>query len=270
MSIAFYTGVAGMLASQSHMDVTSNNIANINTVGYKTQESSFQNLLYTRMNIHRNYNSSSTGTENNAAAEDTADNTDDTATSYDMVGHGVRIGQVNLLYSQGGYLSTGRTLDFAINGEGLFAVETASGETQYTRNGNFSVSIEGKKAYLVTSDGSHVLTGKGKRISLELDESGSPITDELAEKIGLYHFSNPYGLTPTDGGSFTANDISGKAVAAKADNTTSTVLQNFLENSNVELSDQMVNMIQAQRSFQMNSRVVQAADEIDEMINNLR
>ena len=91
MSIAFYTGVAGMLASQSHMDVTSNNIANINTVGYKTQESSFQNLLYTRMNIHRNYGSTAADTAN-AADEG------DIAKSYDMVGHGVRIGQVNLMY----------------------------------------------------------------------------------------------------------------------------------------------------------------------------
>lgn len=263
MSIAFYTGVSGMLASQSHMDVTSNNIANINTVGYKTQESSFQNLLYTKMNIHRNYNDTVTDT----AADDAQG---DTAKSYDMVGHGVRIGQVNLMYTQGGYLSTGNTLDFAINGEGLFAIETASGETQYTRNGNFDVSIEGKKAYLVTADGSHVLNGKGKRIALTLTDSGSPDTDGLAESLGLYHFSNPYGLTPAGGGSFTANDISGKAVAAKSNDTTSTVLQGFLENSNVELSDQMVNMIQAQRSFQLNSRVVQAADEIDEMINNLR
>ena len=267
MSIAFYTGVSGMLASQSHMDVTSNNIANVNTVGYKTQESSFQNLLYTKMNTHNNYND----TASNSAADTPADNAqEDTAKSYDMVGHGVRVGQVNLLYKQGGYLSTGRTLDFAVNGEGLFGVETASGEIQYTRNGNFLVSVEGKKAFLVTSDGSHVLDGKGKHISLSLSETGSPVTEGLSEKIGLYHFTNPYGLTPANGGSFKANDNSGKAVAAKVGDTTSTVLQGFLENSNVELSDQMVNMIQAQRSFQMNSRVVKAADEIDEMINNLR
>lgn len=265
MSIAFYTGVAGMLASQSHMDVTSNNIANINTVGYKTQESVFQNLLYTRMNIHENYGNTAADTD----TENTVDG-DNTAKSYDMVGHGVRIGAVNLLYKQGGYLSTGRTLDFAIDGEGLFAVETDSDEVQYTRNGNFSIDIEGKKAYLVTTDGSHVLTSKGKRVSLELDDNGSPITNGLADDTGLYHFSNPYGLTPANGGSFTANDVSGKAIAAKATDTTSTIVQGYLENSNVELSDQMVNMIQAQRSFQMNARVVQTSDEIDEMINNLR
>lgn len=259
MGIAFYTGVSGMLASQAHMDVTSNNIANVNTVGYKTQESSFQSLLYTKMNIHSNYNSTAAGDADNDAAK-----------SYDMVGHGVRIGQVNLLYDQAGFLASGRALDFAINGEGLFGVETTSGEIEYTRNGNFLVSIEGNKPYLVTSDGSYVLTGNGKRISLALNESGSPVTDGLAQEIGLYHFTNPYGLTPTQGGSFKANDISGKAVSAKSSDTTSTIVQGFLENSNVELSDQMVNMIQAQRSFQMNSRVVQTADEIDEMINNLR
>ncbi|MFV0498319.1 MAG: flagellar hook-basal body protein [Candidatus Fimivivens sp.] len=262
MSIAFYTGVSGMLASQSHMDTTSNNIANVNTVGYKTQEASFQNLLYTKMNIHSNYH--------NTTTDAATDNTDDAAKSYDMVGHGVRIGQTNMLYDQGGYLSSGRTLDFAINGEGLFGVETASGEIEYTRNGNFLVSIERGKAYLVTSDGAYVLAGKGKHIPLEINESGAPILDGLTEKIGLYHFTNPYGLTPTQGGSFKANGVSGKAIVAKSGNTKSTILQGVLENSNVEMSDQMVNMIQAQRSFQMNSRVVQAADEIDEMINNLR
>lgn len=258
MSIAFYTGVSGMIASQSMMDTTSNNIANINTVGYKTQNASFQDLLYTKMNIHSNYGPSDTEEDNT------------TPKSYDMVGHGVRIDSVNLLYTQGGYLSTDRTLDFAIKGEGLFAVKSASGETQYTRNGSFYISMEGKKAYLVTADGSHVLNNKGKEIKLALYDNGSPNTENLAESIGLYHFSNPYGLTPANGGCFKANDVSGKAIAAKSGDTTSTIVQYYLENSNVELTDQMVNVIGAQRSFQMNSRVVQAADEVDEMINNLR
>ncbi len=259
MGIAFYTGVSGMLASQSHMDVTSNNIANVNTVGYKAQQSAFQNLLYTRMNIHRNYGDTVT---------DVTDEGD--AKSYDRVGHGVRIGQVNLMYSQGGYLSTGRTLDFAINGEGLFAVENSSGETQYTRNGNFILSIEGQRAYLVTQEGAHVLNRSGRRVTVSLGDGGVPDTDRLTDQLGLYHFSNPHGLTPAGGGSFTANDISGRAVAAAAGEETSTVLQGFLENANVQLVDQMVNMIQAQRSFQMNARVVQTADQIDEMTNNLR
>lgn len=256
MSIAFYTGVSGMMASQSHMDITANNIANINTAGYKTQETAFQSLLYTKMNLHRNY--------------DASDTEEGEAKSYDMVGHGVRVGAANLMYTQGGYLNTQRPLDFAINGEGLFAIETAAGEKQYTRNGAFYISLEGKRAFLVDSAGSHVLNARGRQISLELDSAGNPVTEGLTEELGLYHFSNPYGLTPAGGGSFTPNDISGKAVAAKANDEASTVLQGFLENSNVELSDQMVNLIQAQRSFQMNSRVVQTADQIDEMINNLR
>ena len=111
---------------------------------------------------------------------------------------------------------------------------------------------------------------RGRQNQLEFDNAGNPITEGLADKLGVYHFANPYGLTPAGGGSFTATDISGAAKAAAEDDESSTVLQGFLENSNVELSDQMVNLIQAQRSFQMNSRVVQAADQIDEMINNLR
>lgn len=256
MSIAFYTGVSGMMAAQTHMDVTANNIANVNTVGYKTQESAFQNLLYSRLNIHSNY--------------DASENEDGTGKRYDMVGHGVRMRAANLMYDQGSFLNTERSLDFAINGEGLFAIETASGDMRYTRNGAFYISSEGRRAFLADAEGSYVLDRRGRQIQLEFDNAGNPITEGLADKLGVYHFANPYGLTPAGGGSFTATDISGAAKAAAADDESSTVLQGFLENSNVELSDQMVNLIQAQRSFQMNSRVVQAADQIDEMINNLR
>lgn len=259
MSVAFYTGVAGMLASQTHMDITSNNIANVNTAGYKTQESAFADLLYTRMNTHRNYNTV-------VGEEDIPED----EKSYDMVGHGTRVAGVNLMYKQGGFLNTGRALDFAIDGEGLFAVETADGETVYTRNGSFAVTNRGRRLYLVNGDGSYVLDNRGSRITLETNESGGIDTDAIAEKLGIYHFDNPYGLIPTDGGSFRPSDVSGEAEAARGNNNDSTILQYYLENSNVELSDQMVNIIQAQRSFQMNSRVVQTADEIQEMINNLR
>lgn len=259
MSIAFYTGVAGMLASQTHMDVTSNNIANINTAGYKTQESAFADLLYTKMNIHRNYGPT-------VGEEDV----DEAEKSYDMVGHGSRVAGINLMYKQGGFLSTGRALDFAIDGEGLFAVEKSDGETVYTRNGSFAITNRGKRLYLVNGDGDYVLDNRGSKITLTTKENGSVDADAIVEKLGIYYFDNPYGLIPTDGGSFKPSEVSGEAEAAKRNNNDSTILQYYLENSNVELSDQMVNIIQAQRSFQMNSRVVQTADEIDEMINNLR
>lgn len=265
MSIAFYTGVSGMMASQSYMDTTANNMANISTTGYKTQNASFQDLLYTKMNIHKNYNGSQTAAVEDAEAEGNQD-----LNAYDLVGHGVRIGTVELMYQQGGFLPTQRTLDFAIDGDGLFAVQNNEKETEYTRNGRFHISIEGKKCYLVNEQGYHVLDRKGKQITLSLDENKNPKTDDLADKLGLYYFDNPYGLEPANGGSFLESANSGEAKAAKSGDERSEVIQFCLENSNVQLSDQMVNLIQAQRSFQVNSRVVQTADEIEEMINNLR
>lgn len=277
MSIAFYTGVAGMLASQSFMDATANNMANVNTVGYKTQNASFEDLLYTKMNIHSNYQpqnaeNGETDGENAPVMADgkTDSNWPDGSRVYDLVGHGVKIGSVDLLYQQGGFLNTERQLDFAIDGDGLFAVENSRGEVEYTRNGRFNLSIEGKKVYLVNAQGYHVLDRKGKQITLALDENDNPDYDGLIEKLGIYYFDNPYGLTPTDGGSFLESENSGEAVAAKAGDERSEVLQYYLENSNVQLSDQMVNLIQAQRSFQLNAKVVQTADSIEEMINNLR
>lgn len=277
MSIAFYTGVAGMLASQSFMDATANNMANVNTVGYKTQNAVFEDLLYTKMNIHSNYQNDGQN-ENAAEGENVPVKADGSVDSYwpdgsrvyDLVGHGVKIGSVDLMYQQGGFLNTERQLDFAIDGEGLFAVENSMGDVEYTRNGSFNLSIEGRKIYLVNAQGYHVLDRKGKHITLALDENDNPDYDGLVDKLGIYYFDNPYGLTPTDGGSFLESANSGEAVAAKADDERSEILQYYLENSNVQLSDQMVNLIQAQRSFQLNAKVVQTADSIEEMINNLR
>lgn len=265
MSIAFYTGVSGMMASQKFMDATAHNMANVNTTGFKTQNASFQDLIYTKMNIHKNYGLVE-GADGQPANETDIPEED---RAYDMVGHGVKVGSVHLMYQQGGFNFTESSLDFAIDGEGLFAVKNGKDEIEYTRNGHFNVSLEGRKAYLVNSQGYHVLDRKGKAVVLTM-EDGVPQTFGLAEDIGVYHFTNPYGLIPTDGGSFLESENSGEAKAMKAGETTSTVLQGWLENSNVQLSDQMVNLIQAQRTFQLNSRVVQTADQIDEMINNLR
>lgn len=255
MSIAFYTGVAGMQAFQEQLNVTSNNIANVNTYGYKTQRVTFRDLMYTKMNTHKNYDD--TGTQDGAEK------------SYDMVGHGVRVGSVDMMYQQSGFNATFLTLDFAIDGEGLFAVDNG-GTIEYTRNGAFDISVEGKKAYLVAGDGAYVLDGKGKRVEMSLDAQGMPITDDLADKLGIYNFKNPYGLVPTNGGRFLVSNVSGEAVAAKEGEKGSTVLQGMLETSGVDLGTEMVNVIQAQRSFQMNSKIVTTADEIDQMINSLR
>lgn len=253
MGIGFYTGVSGMTAYQQQLDVLANNIANVNTYGFKSSRASFDDLLYTKMNTK--------------------------VEGDHKVGHGTRVQGNDVSYGLPGTLDqTGFSLDFAIvNGNGLFAVDNR-GTTEYTRNGAFNVSVEGKKGYLVTSDGAYVLDKKGKNISMTLDETGNPIVEDVAERIGIYVFKNPYGLIPTSGSRFLESANSGDVKeAGKLRNNEKApgaaemeVLQYTLERSNVDLGAQMTDVIQAQRAFQLNAKVVQTADQFDDVINNLR
>ena len=273
MGIAFYTGISGMEGYQKKLDVVAHNIANVNTYGYKTRRASFSDLLYTKMNVHSNYGLTVTEKEQQDALGNQVTPTEPGVTdmAYDMVGHGSRVSSVDLLYGQAGLDATGYPLDFAILGEGFFAVDNG-GSVEYTRNGAFELQIQGKTAYLVTQDGSYVLDNKGKQIKLKVDENGMPDMEGLSDKLGVYFFSNPYGLTPADSSRYLASTNSGTPTAARgrANEPEYEIKQYALEVSSVDLSDEMVEMIQAQRAFQLNSRVVQTADQIDEIINNLR
>lgn len=258
MSIAFYTGVAGMKAFQEKLNITGNNMANEGTYGYKKQSAAFNDLLYTRMNTHKNYDPAGAG----ANAEIGGD-------AMDLTGHGVRLGNTEVLFGQSGFVATDMPLDFAIAGDGLFALEK-DGVREYTRNGAFGLSIEGKKAYLVADSGAYVLDGKGKPIALAIGADNMPDLTGLDKKLGVYNFSNPFGLMPASGSCFRETAVSGQGVAQKANSTDNVVKQFTLENSSVELGDEMVDMMMTQRAFQMNAKVVQTADQIDEMVNNLR
>ena len=253
MSIGFYTGVSGMTAYQQQLDTIAHNIANVNTSGFKSSRASFDDLLYTKMNVK--------------------------VEGENKTGHGARVASTDISYGQpGGLEQTGYSLDFAVTGgEGLFAVDN-NGAREYTRNGAFGVSIEGKKGYLITNDGAYVLDKRGKSISLNLDDNGAAIVEDVAEHIGIYVFKNPYGLTPLTGSRFAETETSGTATEAskvrksdKAPNAAKMeVMQYTLERSNVDLGEQMTDVIQAQRAFQLNAKVVQTADQLDEVINNLR
>lgn len=246
-----------MQSFQQLLDVTGNNLANVNTNGYKKQRASFEDLLYTRVNQHKNYQ------------EDIAEGELAGGANMDLRGHGTRIATTQLMYTGTGYLGTDTPLDFAIEGEGLFAVEK-NGQREYTRAGAFGLSKDGNAFYLITSDNAKVLDASGKEIKVEMDANGLPVYDNLAEKIGVYHFSNPYGLLNTGGTRLLETATSGVAVAQRGTQSDSKIHQFMLENSNVDMADEMVNMIEAQRAFQINARMVQTADQIDETVNNLR
>ena len=243
--IGFWTGASGMTAYQSKLDVVAHNIANVNTTGYKTRRASFDDLLRNRIN---------TNVEGNH-----------------LVGHGVKQEYVDNIMGQSALNETGYLLDFAINGEGYFGIDV-NGQREYTRNGSFNISVEGNSATLVTNDGQYVLDKNGQHIVLPF-ENGSVNTDGLTERLGVWGFENQFGLESQNNARFTVSDNSGEAILlgqGGANARTYEVRQYYLEMSSVELSREMVEVIQAQRAFQMNSRVVQTADQINEEINNLR
>jgi len=245
MNVAFYNGVSGMVAFQEEMNQVSHQIANVSTAGFKSSRTSFSELLSTRMAVNN--------TENF------------------YVGHGVRANDAQLVLDKGAMQQTGVGLDFALSGDGFFSVLRSDGTIEYTRNGKFDISMEGKKGYLVTQDGSHVLDRRGKAIQLTRASSSEQFDlSGLNEKLGVYTFSNPYALQPTSDSCFKASDTSGQAKALKQDEAKAQILTSTLEQSQVNLADEMVNVIEAQRAFQMNAKIVQTADNIEEIINNLR
>lgn len=253
MNISFYNGVSGMLTYQEDMNQIAHNVSNSGTIGFKPSRSTFSDLLYTRMAVN--------------------------SEEQPLVGHGVRTGDSHLVFRQGPVIQQGAGgLDFALMGDGFFAVQLGDGTIQYTRNGSFDISIEGKKGFLVNADGAHVLDEAGKPIELTREKAdGLFDLDGLKDKLGIYDFPNPYGLEHANGSCFKVSDNSGEAVAiikgkveGAYQNRQYQVMENALEQSAVELADEMVGVIVSQRAFQLNAKMVQTADELEQVINNLR
>lgn len=248
MDIGFYTSVSGMTAYQQNLDTIAHNLANINTIGFKPLQGSFSDLLYTKMD---------TKTENT-----------------NLVGHGVVQKSTNPLMNQGNLNQTDRELDFAILGDGFFAVDRGRDGVQYTRNGDFNVSIEGDELYLTSVDGGYVLDGNGDRIVVPTMENGvSPDLTNLKNEIGVYLFQNPYGLISENGSSFTPSVLSGVAISSNEllnNNLPYTLVQGAIETSAVDTAKEMSDVITIQKAFQFNAKMLQTADEVEDIINNLR
>ena len=239
MNIAFYNGASGLVAHQSALDQVANNIANVNTTGYKPTRPEFEDLLYTQMYTNE---------------------------EKPMHGHGVKLSSADLLYGQGPIQQTYRALDFALMTDGFFAVQDLDGETVYTRNGAFDLSIEGKNAYLVDDQGRYVLDSRGSQITVNKLSDDTYDYSGLTDKIGVFVFDNPYGLESINNTSFRESDNSGTARVAQE----YLIREQALENSGVQLADEMTNLIVTQRAYQLSARVVQTSDEMEEIVNNLR
>lgn len=257
MNISYHTAVSAMRAFQEDLNVTANNIANVNTTGYKPQKTAFDDLLYTQMGSR----------------------------SGDlMVGHGVRTSGVESNFVQGGFEFTGRDLDFGIDGKAYFAVEVSEDDEEpaFTRDGSFHVSSTDEGTFLVNRDGYYVLDREGDRIELDyktdLDEGKEVVTnqldlDNLVYRIGLFTCPNPDGLVPVGSNLFRSGETSGEWVSEvdrDEGEAVSELTKGILELSRTDVSNEMINMIEAQRAFQMSSRIVSAADEMEGIVNTLR
>lgn len=229
----FYASKLGMIAQQNSLNTIANNVANINTVGFKPQVTAFSSLLY----------------ENIDGGGGTAIST----------GHGAKVQKIGIDFTQGFLQPTGRTMDCAIEGAGFFAIQNKeTNTTTYTRDGVFHISVEGDQNFLVDARGNYVL---GQ------DNNPLNITGGFdADNLGVFSFANPYGLTLLGSNQFAVSDLSGQPVA---DNV-SIVRSAYLESSATDSATQMVKMLEANRAFSFNSRIVQSTDEMEKTVNQLR
>lgn len=242
MKPSFYSAAQGLLAHQQNLNNIGNNIANVNTAGYKNQVVGFEDLLYNRMYA----------------------NTD----TDPLTGHGVRAVDAGLNFGQGTMRHTSFELDYAVVGDAMFAV-SKNGQTLYTRDGQFAIKLEGDNAYLTALDGSYVLGKNGERIGLtKVPGEEKYDTEQLENRIGIYRVNNPTRLTPLGGNYYGTTELSGAATLVTDES--SKILPGYVEGSNTILSDEMTNMIAAQRAYQVSARVLQVSDENEQTINNLR
>ena len=255
-------GATGMLAQQMNVEVISNNIANMNTTGYKRGRTEFHDLLY--QDLRRVGSASSdAGT---------------IVPSGVQVGLGVKAAAVYRITEQGNIMITDNTFDVAVNGKGYFQVELPSGDTGYSRAGSFQLSPDGD---LVTPDGYLVQPG----ITIPLDAAGVTINasgevwvdiqGQVAPtnvgQLELATFANEAGLEAIGDNLFLETAASGAAnVASPGTEGFGTLLQGALDTSNVNVVQEITNLITAQRAYEMNSKVIQASDEMMRSVSQMR
>ncbi|MBP0965199.1 MAG: flagellar hook-basal body protein [Oscillospiraceae bacterium] len=239
-SIGFYSSASGVFTAKDAMDITANNVANVNTNGYKHLRPSFGDLIYTERKLRN---------------------------EEVQTGHGSRVLKTDLMYGVDSFAQTEKPLDFAIAAEGLFAVREGDSIT-YTRDGSFYMSQNAEGVWeLVNNRGAYVLDNEGNNIPIPFIDGTTEIDrNTLTETIGVYNFNNPYGLDPVGDNYFVQTRSSGEPQA----DPEARKLNGYLEMSSVNLGTEMVKVIEFQRGFQANVRMVQTHDELQNIINHLR
>src|SRR5690349_3483226 len=250
---ALNSAATGMAAQQLNIDVIANNMANVNTTGFRKSRAEFQDLLYQTMRTPG-------GQSGNGAA----------LPAGIQVGLGVRTVATQALHVQGAMKQSGNSLDLAIEGNGFFQVMRPNGDTAYTRAGNLKTDADGR---LVTNDGFAIepaITIPVDATSVSISATGlvsvvQPGSQNAVEvgQLQLANFANPGGLLEMGRSMYQATSASGQAIVMNpGEGGVGTVAQGFLEGSNVEVVNEMIDLISSQRAYEVNQRVVQAADEM--------
>ena len=251
---ALFTAASGMEAQQLMVDVISNNIANVNTIGYKTGRAEFEDLLYQQLR--------SPGAPSEVGTQE--------VTSGIQVGLGVKPVAVQKLFTQGDFINTGNQLDLVIEGDGFFQLSRPDGTIAYTKAGTFSLDQNGN---IVNPDGYPLeppvtIPTEATTITvafngdIDILVAGQP-TPVLAGSITLARFIDPAGLQAIGKNLFLQSNSSGEPVLGAPDALGfGAIEQGFLENSNVNIVTELANLITAQRAFDMNSKAVQASDQM--------
>lgn len=235
--IGYHTAASAVIGYQMGLDVTANNIANVNTAGFKASRADFADLIYTK--------------RNNRIEEV-------------QTGHGVKVDKTTLMYEQGALRHTERGLDFAALDDGFFAVQPArGGEVRYTKDGAFYINVA--DGTLRDSNGGYVLDYNGEQIAVPYEDDFVDY-DALKEMVGIFRFENPYGLDQMGLNYFRATPSSGEASA----DFDAKKKQGYLEMSSTSIANEMSEVIEYQRAFQLNTNMVKLHDELEQKINSLR
>jgi flagellar basal-body rod protein FlgG len=259
---ALYSAASGMTAQQMNVDNIAHNLANANTSGFKARRAQFQDLLY-----------QSVVQPGSAAGQQTV------VPTGLQLGLGTRASSNEIIFSQGNFSQTDNPLDLVIQGRGFFQVRRPSGELAYTRCGSFHLDRDGN---FVTGDGNPIepqitVPADAQAISIAQDGTVSytqpgQTAAQQAGQIQLANFPNPAGLNSLGGNLYAPTDASGDPTVGVpgGQEGLGTVMQGYVEQSNVSIVEEFINLIVAQRGYEANSKVVQAADQMYQQVNNLQ
>lgn len=258
---ALYSAASGMTAQQMNIDNVANNLANANTNGFKMRRTQFQDLLY------QSY------VQPGAAA-----GSQTTVPSGLQIGLGTRPAANEIIFAQGNFQQTDNPLDLVIQGKGFFQIRRATGETAYTRAGGFQLDRDGN---VVTSNGDPIepqitIPPQAQNITVAPDGTVTytqpgQTASQVAGQIQLANFANPAGLNSIGQNLFMPTDASGDPTIGNpgGQEGLGTLMQGYVEGSNVNIVEEFINMIVSQRTYEANSKVVKAADEMYQQVNNV-